>query len=212
MRYSAAIVLMSALMASVPATTYAETTGPNNVVLNLPGKASDKQLADFKANPGSLLKGNPIGGLQLSSEVKGLALADPSAVVDALLAQAKSANSAQAAAIGTGLGQALKLIQGVDKTLSDDLARRIAAAGSVELLAGYNLGTADVQTLSVGPGVGAAIGGGLGGPVGGVTNTGSNTARTTAPGNFNTANTAATFSFSGATVTCTTSVSPKRTC
>jgi hypothetical protein len=213
MRYSAALVLMLLCVVGGSVSAFGETVGPNSAIQNLPGKATDKQMADFKSNPQTLLKGNAIGGLQMSSEVKGLVLADPAAAVDAVLVQAKAANSAQAAAIGTGLGQAVKLIAAVDKALGDDLARKIAAAGSAELLAGYTLGTSDIQTLAVGPGVGAAIGGGLGGPVGGVVGTSvGSTARTSAPGSFNFANSAATFNFAGASVLCSTSVSPKKTC
>ncbi|NKJ40310.1 hypothetical protein [Rhizobium sp. SG570] len=180
---------------------------------NLPDKLPDPQVSDFKSNPQGLLKSNPVGGLQLSGEVKGLTETDPSAAVDALLEVARSANSTQAAAIGSGLGQAVKAILAVDKLCGDDIARRIAGSGLGDLLTGYNMATADTPMLFAGAADGAGgTGGGLGGVVNGTSGGSSVGATTSASGSISHANTAETFSFSGATITCSKSVSPRRTC
>jgi hypothetical protein len=199
-------------MVAVPAMPVAAATDPSPAMQNLPGKASARQVTDFTSNPDGLLKGNPIGGLQLGAAVKALTLADPDPVVDDLLNLLKTANSAQTAAIGSGLGQAIKAIQAVDKALADELAKKIAGSGSPELLAAYNLGTSDIQTFAVG-GPGGGVGGGLGGAVGGTSTNSGTGSHSTAPGNFNTGNTASNVSFTGgSSVSCTRSVSPKRTC
>ena len=185
---------------------------------DLLGKASTQQLAKFRTDPKGLLATASIGGLQMSSEVKALTLADPEDAVDALLTNAHSANSAQVAAIGTGLGLAMKLIKTVDQACADEIAQKIAGSGLTDLLAGFKLAAADTQQL-LGPGLSSSSGGGLGGPVGGVgveTSSGTPTSTTTSS---TYANAADTFGFSGrsisngsTTIYCTNSVSPTRKC
>lgn len=180
---------------------------------NLPDKLSAPQVSDFKSNPEALLKRNPVGGLQLSGEVKGLTETDPSAAVDALLEVAHSANSTQAAAIGSGLGQAVTAIMSVDKLCGEDIARRIAGSSLSDVLTGYNMATSDTPILFAGGADGGAgTGGGLGGVVNGSSSDSSVGATTSASGSTSHTNTADTFSFSGSTITCSTSVSPRRTC
>lgn len=180
---------------------------------NLPDKLPGQQLSDFKSNPEALLKSNPVGGLQLSGKVKALTETDPSAAVDALLEIARSANSTQAAAIGSGLGQAATAIMAIDKLCGDDIARRIASSGLSDVLIGYNMATTQTLMLSAsGADVGAGVGGGVGGVVNGSRGAPSVGATTSASGSSSHTNTADTFSFSGSTITCSTSVSPRRTC
>ncbi|HBF31088.1 MAG TPA: hypothetical protein DDW73_15945 [Rhizobium sp.] len=169
-------------------------------------KFSGAQFSDFITNPQALLKRNPIGGLQLSGEVKGLTVTDPLAAVDALLNIARSANSAQAAAIGSGLGQAVKAILAVDKSCGEDLARKITGSGLEDLLTAYNMAIAETPMLLDG-----GSGGGVGGVVNG-TSSSSTGVTTSAGGSTSHTNTAETFSFSGSTYTCSTSVSPRRKC
>jgi hypothetical protein len=177
---------------------------------DLPDKVPGVQVSDFKSNPQGLLKSNPVGGLQLSGEVKGLTVSDPAAAVDALLDVARSANSTQAAAIGSGLGQAVKAILVIDKACGDDITRKIAGSGLTDLLTGYNMAMADAPMMFVGAADGA--GGGFGGVVNGTSGSSSTGATTSANGSSIRTNTAETISFSGASTTCTTSVSPRRTC
>jgi hypothetical protein len=131
---------------------------------NAPSRATDRQVIEFKADKPHLLKSNPIGGIQLSSMVKALVLADPS-VVDDLLALGEQGNTPQALAIGAGIGQAVKALQVTDRTLADSIAAKVAANGTREVLAGYSIGTSDTATFAVGGGGPGAGGGGFGGPV-----------------------------------------------
>lgn len=201
-----------AIAQTAPATTAPDHATTGNAcahAFDFPDKLPGAQVSDFKSNPQGLLKSNPVGGLQLSGEVKGLTMSDPSAAVDALLEVARSANSTQAAAIGAGLGQAVKAILVVDRACGDDIARKIAGSSLNDLLTGYNMAMADTPMLFSG---GAdSVGGGFGGVVNGTS--GSSTGTTTsASGSVSRTNAAETFSFSGSSTTCTTSVSPRRTC
>ncbi len=178
-------------------------------------RASDRQVADFKADPGKLLKSNPIGGLQLTSLVKALLLTDPT-LIDTIMGLLSTATKAQISAIGTGVGQA-KLAYEQQK---DDASLKIAAAlgakvssASNEVLSlGFDLGTADVSSNQSSSTASTSTS-----PGGGVN--GSTTPQTTTTPNSTTQHTTSTTnpsatqqSFAGATVSCTTSVSPKRSC
>lgn len=213
---SASVVTQAASSFAIAQTSTPAATSDNSAsgsacgsAPNLPDKVPAAQLSGFKSDPNSLLKSNPIGGLQLSGEVKGLTVTDPNAAVDALLDVARSANSAQAAAIGTGLGQAVKAILGVNKACGDEIARKIAGSALSDLLTGYNMAMADTPLLLAGGG--DAGGGGLGGVVNGTSGSSAG-ATTSASGSTSRTNTAETASFSGSTITCSTSVSPRKKC
>lgn len=213
---SASVVTQAAssfALAQTTPSTASDSTASGNACgqgMTLPDKLPAAKLSDFKSDPNALLKGNPIGGLQLSGEVKGLTVTDPNAAVDALLDVARSANSAQAAAIGAGLGQAVKAILGVNKACGDEIARKIAGSALNDLLTGYNMAMADTPMLFAGGGESA--GGGLGGVVNGTSGSSSSGATTSATGSTIRTNTAETVSFSGTTITCSTSVSPRKKC
>jgi hypothetical protein len=201
-----------ALAQTAPSTATSDSPANGSAcgqVLSLPGKLPAAKFSDFKSDPNALLKGNPIGGLQLSGEVKGLTVTDPNAAVDTLLDVAHAANSAQAAAIGAGLGQAVKAILGVNKACGDEIARKIAGSTVSDLLTGYNMAMADTPMLFAGGGEG--IGGGVGGVVNGTSGLSSG-ATTSASGSTIRTNTAETVGFSGSTITCSTSVSPRKKC
>lgn len=176
-------------------------------------KASAKQISDFKADKLAWLKGFPIGGPQLSALVKSLVLADPS-LADDLIVLAKQANPVQASAIGAGIGAAAKALFATAQPISDALAAKVAASGSDVLIAGYAQGAKDIATLAV-PGAGAtpSPAGGVGGFTGNTTgNSTGGSHPLSQPGSFTTPNTSQTFNFGGATVTCTASTSPRRSC
>lgn len=210
------IISLPAIAQTVPSPakpTDSSMVGACGRPVNLPDKLPTTAVDKFKSNPSGLLKKNPIGGLELSSEVKGLVISDPASSVDVLLEAARSSNSTQAAAIGTGLGQAVKAIMAVNNVCADDIARKIAGVGLTDVLSGYNLVQVDAQTLLIGSN--ESLGGGIGGAVneaGNSSTASASGATTSASGSASTANTAETFSFSGSTVTCTTSVSPRRRC
>lgn len=214
---SASMVVQTASSFAIAQTTPPAATSDNTAsggacgrAFNLPDKLPAADLSDFKSDPSGLLKDNPIGGLQLSGEVKGLMVTDPNAAVDALLEVARSANSVQAAAIGTGLGQAVKAILGVNKACSDEIARKIAGSALSDLLTGYNMAMADTPMLFAGGS--DAVGGGLGGVVNGASGSPAAGATISARGSTSHTNTAETDSFSGSTITCSTSVSPRKKC
>jgi len=204
-------VLILSLFSAVSVGQVGFAQAPTTIA-GLPGKASTKQLSEFKAAPGGLLKAFPIGGAQLSSLIKSLVLADPS-VVDELAKLAPSGSALQRSAIGTGIGQAAKAISPADKALADDIARKIAIAGVSDLLAGYAAGQSDVQTLAVGGG--AAGGGfGVGGPTGGFPLSGGVGRPSTGPGSvaFTNSGQLPRNTYAGGGVNCTESFSPRRRC
>lgn len=218
------VILFSAISAPICSPVLAQTVPPPaqgakapavgacGGKIDLPDKLSAAKVDDFRSDPQSLLKHNPIGGLALSSEVKGLTITDPASAVDALLDAASSSNSMQAVAIGTGLGQAVKAMMGVDKACADEIARKITSVGLTDLLSGYRMAQADTQAFLTGADEG--IGGGLGGAVNGssTASTGSSGATSRAGGSTSTSNSPETFNFSGSTGSCSSSVSPRRRC
>jgi hypothetical protein len=175
-------------------------------------KATQQQVAEFKANEMGLLKSNPIGGVQLSATVKALVLAQPS-LIDDLLELIKQANSRQAAAIGAGVGQAAKILSVTDQALANSLAAKIAANGNEQLLAGYNAGSSETSTFAVsGRGGQGFAGGGTGGPVNSspFAGGGSHSDQAQANGSPNIGGQSRTFG--GAATSCTSSVSPYNPC
>eukprot|EP01037_Dinobryon_pediforme_P019741 gene19741-20212_t len=177
-------------------------------------RASERQVADFKADPGKLLKSNPIGGLQLTSLVKALLLTDPS-LADQIMGLLKTATKAQISAIGTGIGQAkLAYEQQKDEAslkIAKALGDKVSAASNEVLSLGFDLGTADVSSSqSSSTASTSAPGGGVNGST---TTQSTTTPNATTQHTTSTSNPSATQqSFAGATVSCTTSVSPKRSC
>lgn len=226
------VALASALTLGqlVPDCKAATGTSPqarNSQVFDSTGKASDTELADFKANPKSLLKSNPIGGFQLASLAKALALTDTSTVAN-LIDLIGSANPLQIAAIGSGLGQAARELMNSTDEASQRAGQTIQS--QIEAVESASLNTAFENSLH-GPAAasgkagihtnlssfsGGAVGGGVGGAVNqGGSNSGSQgVATTNAPpvGNQSSLNTTETIPFSGAVVTCTSSVSPAHAC
>ncbi|MCO5091021.1 hypothetical protein [Bosea sp. (in: a-proteobacteria)] len=190
---------------------------PAVTLASLPGKASSRQVEDFKANPAAFLRANPIGGPQMSAITKALTLADPG-LVDALLAAATDGSALQRAAIGSGLGQAVKAIDPADKALADAIAAKIAGSGLTDVMAGYSAGISDVQTLATGGGGGGGGGGagaGVGGPVGGFMMASGGGRPSTGPGSSFTGNNGQHTTYGSGNrgyVECTESVSPRRRC
>ncbi|MDB5597098.1 MAG: hypothetical protein JWM36_4059 [Hyphomicrobiales bacterium] len=219
-----AVVATFAVFGFCPAAAFAQSSQdavkPSRAAYS--GKASDKQVADFKANKSSILRSSPIGGAQMSAQAKGLTLADPS-VVDDIIAAAKEGNRPQANAIGAGLGQAVKALEATDKELAQSIARKIASANNGDLFAGYNAGTGDIRTFATGTGTGTGAGtggtggtgtGGVGGIVGGGLVSSAGSPPTSAVGSTSllTGSQLTTTSFAGASVSCTQSVSPTTRC
>jgi len=210
---AATVAVLTALAGAAP--TVAQQVIPVNAPTAGPAaRASDKQVADFKANPASLLRGNPLGGLQLSALVKSLVLADPS-LADTIIGLAPQGNSMQVPSLGSGIGQALRILQGVDAKLAQSVQEKAIATKNEALIAGLEAGLKDTQTFSTGAGGGfGGVSGGGSGPVGGVgTGSGGSGNYVSQPGSFSLSNSGYNQTFSsGASVTCTRSVSPRRNC
>lgn len=192
----------------------APAVSASTTLASLPGKASNRQIEDFKASRSAFLRANPIGGPQMSSITKALTLADPN-LVDDLLAAASDGSALQRAAIGSGLGQAVKAIAAVDKPLADSIAAKIAGTGLADVMAGYSAGTSDVQTLATGGAGGGGGGAGVGGPVGGFLLASGGGRPSSEYGSSSTGNSGqnTVFGSNGSgSVACTASVSPRRRC
>jgi len=180
-------------------------------------RASERQVADFKADPGKLLKSNPIGGLQLTSLVKALLLADPT-LIDQIMGLLTTANKAQVSAIGTGVGQAKLAYQSKKDKASQDIAAalgaKVSSASNEVLSLGFDLGTADVSSNQSSSTSSTSTTSAPGGGVSGTTTTTSTTTQNTSTQHSTSTPNATTAlqSFAGSSVSCTSSVSPKRSC
>ena len=186
-------------------------------------KASATDLDSFNANNSSILGSNPLGGVQLTSLVKSLILADAGTVLK-ILELLKTATPQQVSAIGSGLGQAVaalkKSCDDVDKKTAESVAILVGSVGNDALLLAYNNAVKGTATFAVDdtgvPSARGSVGGLANGNNG---NGGPGTTNSPSPGSFFVSNTSQQFSFSspgisfaGVTTTCITSVSPTHTC
>jgi|SRR5581483_1516170 len=125
---------------------------------------SQQEISQFLANPASLLSANPDGGGKLVSTVRDLALSDP-ATLPVIISLLANANSAQQAAIGSGLGQAAMASLRSNPTFATQIQDALAASGVQMAIASFASTTGNVQIGSTAGGAGS--GGGGGGPVNG---------------------------------------------
>lgn len=127
-----------------------------------------------KADITNLLSTHASADVSLAKEVRGDILSDPS-LIDALLDVAKTANSAQQAAIGAGLGQAARSLVVTDPQAATAIQKKIALSGLEPLIIAYNFTSGGTETgaLGGGAGGGGAAAGGAGGQVGGFAGAGS---------------------------------------
>lgn len=206
--YLQATVIAAFLCGCLPWSATAEKPRPSALDI-ASRKASEKQVADFKADETLLLKANPIGGIQLSTMVRALLLADPS-LIDDLILLSRKGNSPQVASIGAGIGQAVNALEAIDKALAEQIAAKVASDGSPDLLAGYTIGMSQTPTYAVGGGGG---GGGTGGSVNATSYGGGGGSRSDQQGTSSYLSSGSpSYSFGGASVTCSGSVSPYRLC
>jgi hypothetical protein len=133
-------------------------------------KLPDAVVAEFKANPHSLLATYSSAGLPLSTEVRGLVLTDPS-LVDALIDVAKDGNDAQKGAIGAGLAGAARILAATNPQLAAQVQLKVAQSGMGPLITAFIAGSNGIETAAIGGG-GGGTAGGSGGPTGGVVGAG----------------------------------------
>jgi hypothetical protein len=126
------------------------------------GRLPDAAIAQFKANPHSLLTTYASAGLPLSTQARDLVLTDPK-LVDALIDLARSANDAQKGAIGAGLAEAARVLSASDPAEAARIRQAVAGSGLAPLITAFTA-LADSTIFAATDG-GAA---GSGGPIGGV--------------------------------------------
>lgn len=137
-------------------------------ILVPPVMAQNSQaVTDFLANPSQALQQYPNGGAQFISLIRDAALADHSALSN-IIALLANANTDQASAIGSGLGQAANASVRTDQAYANEIQRLLALAGNLSANTAYAAVTGNTMIGSAG---GAGVGGG-GGPGGGQTGTG----------------------------------------
>jgi hypothetical protein len=86
-----------------------------------------KTIQEFLANPGQLLAQFPDGGPRMVTLIRDLAASDPS-TLKALVGLLATANSSQATAIGTGLGQVALMAVKTDPAYANEIQVAIAKA------------------------------------------------------------------------------------
>jgi len=140
---------------------------------SVPGfiKLTASAIAEFKADPAKFLDRFKSGGLPLSNAVRDLVLSDLATLGD-VISLSKSANSAQAAAIGAGLAEAARLVASNNPALSTQIQTQVLASAPPEVAAAYTAVSNSPVTTSIGGGGaggggGEGAGGGAGGAVGG---------------------------------------------
>jgi hypothetical protein len=118
----------------------------------------------FNNNPTSLLQQFPDGGNAMASRIRDLAASDTGTLL--FISQlAGSANAAQKAAIGAGLGQAATMCGGIDRSHGNLIQQAVVQTGDRAVVTAY-AGVTGQQPLG---GLGSNLGG-LGGSIGGQTN------------------------------------------
>jgi hypothetical protein len=122
-------------------------------------------IKQFLANPAALLTQYPNGGPDMIKAVQDLAGSDP-ATLNALVGLLAKANTEQAQAIGTALGNIAKAAVNTDQGFATQIQVAIALANNDTALVAFNTVIGgDTQLTAVTGGVGGGGGGG-GGPTG----------------------------------------------
>ncbi|MBO9136777.1 hypothetical protein J5289_21530 [Rhizobium sp. B230/85] len=152
-----------------------------------PAKMSDGDIASFTGSPASLLSNYPVGGLPMTTQVRGLAGSSATSL-DALVGLAAQANPSQKTSIGSGLARAAKSCQATSPDYALLIQQKVAAANDRDLTAAFIAGMSDLQTAALGGAnaggggaAGIAGGGSTGGSSGGV---GGNNSTPTQSGTF----------------------------
>ena len=118
----------------------------------------------FQADPGQVLMSNGDGGAQLTSIIRQLAVADPKDL-PLIITLLKTANQMQAAAIGSGLGQAALALVRTNQPYAAQIQQQLTEANNQDASMAFAAVTNNQQIGAVGGG-----GGGSAGGVGGQTN------------------------------------------
>jgi len=118
---------------------------------------------EFLANPTQVMAQYPNGGADLISLIRDVATSHPEALAT-ITSLLSSGNVDQQAAVGSGLGQAYKIVLNTDQAYAAQIAAAVAGSSSDNAKTAYSGATGNVSIASTG---GGAAGGGGGGGSGG---------------------------------------------
>ena len=140
----------------------AQTAIPAPGCFVAPAKLADQQIIDFIANPARLLVDFESGGLPLSTRVRSLVGSSADTLEPILSLITPNLNQSQLAAIGAGLGRAVRACAPSNLEYATLIQTRIAMLNNDALDTAFMLGSAETQTASI-----SGAGGGRGGAGGG---------------------------------------------
>jgi hypothetical protein len=150
-------VLLSALSAAAVACFVLTSAPPATAALNPPA-ASQQAVQQFLSNPAAWMAQYQDGGGQMIAAVRDLA-SDPQ-TLNALVGLLSSANSSQASAIGTGLGQVALTVLGADQAYATQIQTAVTAAGNSSALVAFDAVVGGNIKLSAATSGGGGGGGG----------------------------------------------------
>ncbi len=168
-RVSVGLVLVALMSGGASVDAFAQGAGG---CFAAPAKMSDGDVASFTGSPASLLSNYPVGGLPMTTQVRGLAGSSATSL-DALVGLAAQANASQKASIGAGLARAAKSCQATSPDYAQLIQQKVAGANDKDLTAAFIAGMSDLQTAALGGGAGAGAGGAGGGGAAGIAGGGS---------------------------------------
>lgn len=175
----------------------AQTASPAAGCFVAPARMSDADVRAFLASPQALLVQFASGGLPLSNQVRAL-VGSSADTLAPILSLAASANAAQSAAIGAGLGRAARACAATNPEYAALIQETVAASDNTALETAFLAGGNETQTAALGAagggspvslgggasaiGGGGAPGGGANGSAGGTSATGAGTSSFSAGG------------------------------
>jgi hypothetical protein len=132
---------------------------------------TQQQINAFLANPSGLLAQNASGGSDMVAMVRDLMTSDPNNpnMLSSIIALLASANSAQQAAIGSGLGMAAQALVRTNPDVANQIQVALANSGVQTAIASFSSVTGNAVIGAAGGGGGGGGGGptGSGAPSGG---------------------------------------------
>lgn len=123
---------------------------------------------EFLANPTQVMAQYPNGGAELISLIRDVATSHPEALAT-ITSLLSSGSVDQQSAVGSGLGQAYKIVLNTDQAYAAQIAAAVGGSSSDNAKTAYSGATGNVSIASTGGGAagGGGSGGGSGGPAGG---------------------------------------------
>jgi FecR protein len=135
-----ASVLITACLFACAAAFELASISPGAAQGDSPQQALPAQtIVQFVADPGALLKQYPNGGPKMIARVRDLAASDP-ATLKPMVGLIPGANSDQANAIGTGLGQVAVMVTKANPTYANEIQEAVAKSDG-----GVNLGEGSAE-------------------------------------------------------------------